>query len=511
MLQVNRISKRYGQERVLDQITFALNPGEHAALVGANGSGKSTLFRIIAGELEADGGSIILGRGKRLGYLAQNPAHSGLETVGQILLGPHWQPTDLPRTKAEGLALATLGGLGLAQLRLDMPAQALSGGELTRAHLGALLLERPDILLLDEPTNHLDIRALEWLEGELAHYPGAVLLISHDRVFLDRVVTVIFELDELSHQLRKYPGNYSDYAEVKAREREKAYAAWKDQQAEIRRLTADWKNTAEQARWSENQTKDSKMRRYAKKVARKGLAKKQRLERYLASDERVEKPLDRWRLRVNFDETSHHSQSVLSAEDLGFAYPGRPLFANLDLQISDGERVALIGPNGSGKSTLLKLLVGELPLQTGSLRWGSSIRLGYMAQKQEDLPLEQNALELLAEIKPMPLNEAHHFLHYFLLDENQVRLPVSQLSYGQRARLMLARLVAQGANFLVLDEPVNHLDIPSREQFEMALQAFNGGLLLVAHDRAFISRVCDTTWNLEEGSLRKGYAADLSA
>lgn len=511
MLQINRITKRFGHTLILDQVSLHMKTGEKAALVGANGSGKSTLFQIITGDLKPDSGSIIRSKGERLGYLPQNPAALKAENVGQALLGEHWLPVKNRRlqSKEEGRALATLSALGLPQLSLSQPVASLSGGELTRVHLSALLLAQPQVLLLDEPTNHLDIRALEWLEQEIKHYRGTILLISHDRVFLDRTIEAVFELDDISHKIEKHVGNYSSYAEQKKREQEKAYAVWKDQQAEIRRLTADWKTTAEQARWSENQTKDSKMRRYAKKVARKGLAKKKRLERYLESEERIEKPLERWRLRINFDENSHRSQRVLQTEDLSFHYPGRPLFQNLNLQILDGERIALIGPNGSGKSTLLKVLLGQLTPSGGSFQWGPSVKPGYLAQKQDDLPPDQNAVEILGAVKAAPLNEIHHFLHYFLLDETQVRLPASLLSFGQRARLMLARIVAQGANFLVLDEPVNHLDIPSREQFELALQAFSGGLLLVAHDRAFISRVCTQTWELQETEIRKGYAADL--
>ncbi|MBP7213928.1 MAG: ABC-F family ATP-binding cassette domain-containing protein, partial [Anaerolineaceae bacterium] len=398
--------------------------------------------------------------------------------------------------------LKLMANLGLAALSLDTPLKTLSGGEGTRLQLAALLLQRPEILLLDEPTNHLDIPALEWLEDFVNHYKGIVLLISHDRVFLDRTVNIIFELDENKPGIRKFVGNYSAYADQIQFEKQKAYENWKDQEAEIRRLKADWINTAEQARFSENSTKDSTMRRYAKKVAKKGLAKKHRLERYLESEERLEKPMDKWRININFAEPEHQSQQILNVENLNFGYKENNLLQNLNLHITAGQRVALIGSNGSGKSTLLKILMGELAQNSGSYRWGNSVVHGYMPQKQESLDPKLSVIEQIQAVKAMSLTETYHFLHYFLLDEEHAILPTSALSYGQRARLVLARLVAQGANFLVLDEPVNHLDIPSREQFEKALQAFNGGILLVAHDRAFIARTCNTLWELKDRKMK---------
>jgi len=506
MLQINRINKTYNVVEILKDVTFSLADGEHAALVGSNGSGKTTLFEIIAGKLPADSGNVVTGKNDFIGYLPQNPLAIDAKTIREAMLlslnqiNPY--PTLELHPKEEAEALKLLANLGLAHLSLDTPLNTLSGGEGTRLQLAALLLQRPVILLLDEPTNHLDIPALEWLEDFVRHYKGIVLLISHDRVFLDRTMQTIYELDETKPGIRKFVGNYSAYAKQVETEKQKAYENWKDQEAEIRRLKADWINTAEQARYSENSTKDSTMRRYAKKVAKKGLAKKHRLERYLESEERLEKPMDKWRININFAETEHQSQQILSTERLSFGYNETLLFQNLNLHIAAGQRVALIGSNGSGKSTLLKILMGELAQKTGSYRWGNSTVLGYMPQKQENLDPNLTVLEQIQTINAMNLTETYHFLHYFLLDEDHAVLPTSALSYGQRARLLLARLVAQGANFLVLDEPVNHLDIPSREQFEKALQAFNGGILLVAHDRAFIARTCNTLWEMKDAKLR---------
>lgn len=514
MLHINRVSKRFDYTPILQDVSFTLGDGEKVALVGANGSGKSTLMNIVAGELEADSGTVTFSGSDTLGFLPQKGQRSGARTIEEsflLTLSAHYRggsPNALtPSEEAE--AYRILAGLGSAYLTLDMSLAQLSGGELTRVQLAALFLTAPSILLLDEPTNHLDIPALEWLEQFLQSYTGSVLLISHDRVFLDRVVSCVYELDEVTKSIRKFPGDYNNYARVIEEEKAKAYERWKDQQAEIKRLKADWIQTAEQARWSENQTKDSKMRRYAKKVAQKGNAKKKRLERYLEDEARVEKPMDKWRLRVNFGEPEHYSAIALQTEGLSFAYDERVLFEDLHLTLQGQERVALIGPNGCGKSTLLKVLLGALPPMAGTYRWGGRIRMGYMAQNQDTLDPSLTALEILKAIRPMTMSESYHFLHYFLLDEDQVILPTASLSFGQRSRLMLACLVAEGANFLVLDEPVNYLDIPSREQFEQALQAFTGGVLLVAHDRAFISRVTEKTWLLEDGKIKVGWSEDL--
>lgn len=500
MLQINRINKAYNVLEVLKDVTFSLSDGEHAALVGANGSGKTTLFEIISGRLPADSGNVVTSRNDFIGYLPQNPVAIDAKTIREAMLlslnqiNPY--PSQELHPKEEAEALSLLANLGLAYLSLDTPLKTLSGGEGTQLQLAALLLQHPEILLLDEPTNHLDIPALEWLEGFVRHYKGIVLLVSHDRVFLDRTMQTIYELDETMPGIRKFIGNYSAYAKQVEIEKQKAYETWKDQEAEIKRLRGDWHRTAEQARVSERSTKDSTMRRYAKKVAKKGTAKKKRLERYLDSPERIEKPMDKWRININFADTQHQSQQILTTRGLSFGYDESLLFENLDLHIAAGQRIALVGPNGSGKSTLLKVLMGQLEAGSGTFRWGNSILPGYMPQKQEDLDPDLTPIEQIQSIRHMTMSEVYHFLHYFLLDEDHAVLPTAALSFGQRARLFLARLVAQGANFLVLDEPVNHLDIPSREQFEKALEAFNGGMLLVAHDRAFITRTCNTLWEL---------------
>ena len=426
MLQVNRINKRFGYNQVLRDVTFNLNDGDHVGLVGANGSGKTTLLEIISGNLQPGSGSVFTSRGDSTGYLPQNPIAVQAETIADAMLlaincnSPYPSVELSAREEAETLKL--LANLGLGYLALSTPLSTLSGGEGTRVQLAALLLHKPDILLLDEPTNHLDIPALEWLESFVTAYPGIVLLISHDRVFLDRTVSAIYELDEDREGIRKFPGTYSNYAELVAQERQKAYELWKDQEAEIRRLRGDWLTTAEQARQTEKSTNDSKMRRYAKKVAKKGTAKKNRLERFLESPDRIEKPMKKWSININFAEGNHQSQQLLTTEKLSFGYGDTPLFENLDLNIRAGQRIAMVGANGSGKSTLLKVLLGQLATDSGTSQWGNSVVLGYMPQKQKDLNPNLTPIDHIQAVKAMNLSETYHFLHYFLLDEDHAVL-----------------------------------------------------------------------------------------
>ena len=541
MLQVSNLNKSYGVQTILKDISFNIQGNDRVGLVGANGCGKSTLLDILTGKLPADSGIVALEKGKILGYL---PQRTHLE--GDISIQSHLEngipglveaqqmmeeASDRLRTgdrealvvygeaasqfealggyQFEFKAQAILAGLGISYLGLDRPMNQLSGGEAMRVHLAGLLLAEPHILLLDEPTNHLDIEALEWLEGFLKAYQGAVLLVSHDRVFLDAIVNRILEIDVDTHTQREYAGNYSSFAKQKELALQKLVAAWQDQQAEIKRLRSDAQRTAEQARHSELATRDSTLRRYAKKVAKKAKAKEKRLERYLDSDQRVEKPEEKWRLRVNFDEGAHQSQLVMAARSLGHAYQSGWLFQDLDLNIQQGDRIALIGPNGCGKSTLLKCLLGEIQPNAGTVSIGNSTKIGYMPQQQETLPPEKTPIEIIQAIAPMNQSEVHHFLHYFLFEEEQARLPSSLLSFGQRARLLLAKLVASGSNCLVLDEPVNHLDIPSREQFERALEMFKGTVLVVAHDRAFIQHTADVIWKLKDGALSISYLKNI--
>ena len=539
MLQVINLSKHYGAETVLEGVSFVVNPGERVGLIGPNGSGKSTLLRIVAGVEGPDGGRVALGAGDSVDHLSQGIDADSGRTVGEAIRTglaeyegakrtvheiegrmAHASGAELDRL-LEGYGRATerfealggydvehrtsavIDGLGLGSIEDDAPLSQLSGGQQTRAGLASLLVADPSVLLLDEPTNHLDIDALEWLEGFLTGYTGAALIVSHDRAFLDRTVSGILELDDVTHRITAYPGNYSEYRFAKERDRDKQMAAWKDQQAETRRIEQDIRRTKETALRTETSTNHDFYRRRAKKVAQKAKARERRLERTLASPDQVEKPRAQWAMKLEFGQMPRGGQRVLSLDGAGHRYGDDWLFRDARLSLEHGERIALLGPNGSGKSTLLRIVAGETKPSEGEVRVGANVKIGYMPQEQEGLDRQRSAVDIVREATDMTETEARTFLHLYLFEGDEPLLPVGTLSYGQRSRLLLAKLVLEGANFLLLDEPVNHLDISSREQFEAALDAFPGTVLMAVHDRALIDRYATGVWSVEGGSIRR--------
>ena len=536
MLQAHQINKSYGVQTILEDITFSIQPNDRVGLVGANGAGKSTLLRILTHEEEADGGTVFLAPNANLGYLAQGLDLDLADTVGEFvrsgipgLAQAHARVEHLAEAMgrdSSGAALeaygdaislfeslggygveneieAVLSGLGLEGVSQADPMRRLSGGQRTRVGLARLLAAKPAVLLLDEPTNHLDIEALEWLEGFLSGYRGAVLVVSHDRRFLDRTVRRILELDPETHHLREFTGGYSDYEEARASEMEKQWGDWKDQQTEIRRMEQDIRQTKEHALSTERATNNDHLRRLAKKVARRAKSKEKRLQRYMDGQERVERPDAAEKMRLSFAPNLRSGQVVVTLQGLSKSFGELRVLRDVEQTLLYGERVALVGPNGSGKTTLLRLIMGEIAPDRGELAVGPSVRIGYMPQQQEVLDPRESALETIQKLAAMNDSEIFNFLHYFLIFEDKVRLPTANLSYGERARLLLARLVVSGANCLLLDEPVNHLDIPSRQQFETALEAFPGPILVSVHDRAFIERFATSVWRIKDGLVRK--------
>jgi ATP-binding cassette subfamily F protein 3 len=539
MLQVRNISHWFGDVKVLDQISFNLNRGERAGLIGPNGSGKTTLLKIITGALAPDQGRVQLSPASlRFGYLPQALDFPPKATVGDVLTAAEGErvaaETQLHQL-AERIAAATdgeldaalaaydralaefaakggasqaasaevvLAGLGLGDVDQTRPVRALSGGQKTRLGLARLLLTEPDLLLLDEPTNHLDITALAWLEEYLARYAGAVLIVSHDRAFLDRTATTILALDDVTHTLREYPGTYTDYALAMDRALEKQWAAYKEQQERVQRLTASIRRLAGQAKNIENETIHFHYRRIAKDLAHRAVIQQRRLERMLASEEMVDKPGLTWKMKLDFADAPRSGQDVLHVADVRIGYGQRVVLDQVNLHLRYGERAALIGANGSGKTTLLRCITGELSPWAGEVRLGRGVRLGYMAQEQETLDLAATPLALIRGAAPLNETEARSFLHYFLFAGDEVFLPVGQLSFGERSRLALALLAVRGCNFLLLDEPVNHLDIPSRERFEQAMARFEGTVLAVVHDRYFIERFATTLWMVQDNRVQ---------
>jgi ATP-binding cassette subfamily F protein 3 len=366
-----------------------------------------------------------------------------------------------------------------------------------------LLASSPQVLLLDEPTNHLDIDSLEWLESFLAAYRGAFIVVSHDRRFLDRTARRVLELNIRDHRLRAYTGGYSEYEAAKALEVQKQWGSWKDQQAEVRRMEQDIRQTREHALSTERATNNDHLRRLAKKVAQRAKAKEKRLQRYLEGGQHVERPQTPGQIQLSLNADDRSGQVVASLSGVGLRYSETWLYRGVELDLRYGERVALVGPNGSGKTSLLRMLVGEVTPGEGSIAIGPSVRVGYMPQEQELLNPRQSALDVIRELAPMSDSAVYNFLHYFLIYDDKVRQPVGQFSYGERTRLLLARLVVSGANCLLLDEPVNHLDIPSRQQFETALQGFPGSVIISIHDRAFIENFAATIWRIRDAHLVK--------
>jgi len=537
MLRVLAVAKSYGDTPILDHIHFTLAPGERAGLIGPNGAGKSTLLRIIAGLEAPDQGTVWRDPAVRLGYLAQALVYAPDDTVGGVVgqaLGP---VLALPATveRLAGVLAATSGpaydaaltayaaaldeaerldaygaparlaavlaGLGLAGLSDDTPVATLSGGQKTRLGLARLLLDRPDVLLLDEPTNHLDLGALRWLQTFVADYPGAVLLVSHDRAFLDALVTKILALDATTHTLTEYSGRYSDYAAEQERRAARLADDYRRQQEQIEGIEGDIRGLKGRARAREMTTIDFALRAKAKKGARTAKVRERKLERLLASEERIEKPRQHWEMKLEFGAAPRSGSRVLTLAGVSQAFDGRTLFAGLDGELAHGERVALLGPNGSGKTTLLRIISGQLAPTRGVVRLGANVRPGYFAQEQEGLPPQLTVLEAVLAVAALDETAARGFLHQFLFGGAAVFTRVADLSYGERARLVLARLVLSGVNFLLLDEPLNHLDIASRTHFEQALAAFTGTVLAVVHDRYFVAAFADRIWAIHDGRL----------
>ena len=539
MLTAHHITKTFNIKKVLEDVSFSLNPADHIGLTGPNGSGKTTLLKILLGHIEPDQGAITRNPNNlEIGYLAQAFEFQPNATIGALVSQARGNLENIERNlealakalvshpENEGLQIAfdaalrklesprlpkvhpqvILGKFNLADIPKDTSLSILSGGQKTRLGLALLLLNEPDILILDEPTNHLDILMLEWLEEWINKFEGGALIVSHDRAFLDNTVNRILDLDPITHTIKEYRGNYSQYHQQYLRTQEKQLSAYHDQVYEIRRIRQDIAKTKRQAYHVEQTTtsREPNPRRYAKKVARKAKSREKKLERFLNSDERVEKPIQSWQMKLEFQEKEHQSKDVLRLENLSVGYPNQnPLIKDLNIYVRSGARIVLTGPNGSGKTTLLRTIIGHLEPIAGKIYLGSKIRVGYMAQEQEWLPDNQNALETIQSHAPINETDARSFLHYFLFSGDDVLLPLKKLSFGERSRLELAILIVKGCDFLLLDEPINHLDIPSRSRFEQALSQFNGTVLAVVHDRYFIQRFASELWTLDNSGTLK--------
>ncbi|KQL46397.1 multidrug ABC transporter ATP-binding protein [Brevibacillus choshinensis] len=514
LLQLNEISKSYGGTPMLSGVSMKIETSERIGLIGVNGAGKSTLLQIIAGELPYDRGDVYLAKGAKIGYLRQN---SGLEldnTIGKEMRGvftdmlqvekelrelegqmsdPAWMADakkyeeTMRRYAAkadwflqnggyeiEAKIRGILHGMGFGSFSQDTPIHTLSGGQKTRLALAKTLLSEPDLLILDEPTNHLDFETLTWLEGYLRSYPGAILVVSHDRYFLDSLVTVIYELER--NEARRYTGNYSKYVIEKEKNREihaKKYAMQQEQIAKMEEYVERHIVRATSAKSAKN--------------------KRKQLDRL----ERIDKPLgDLKRTKLSFDigKTSH--KEVLQVRDLeicfGESNDRKPLLKNISFQLRRGEKVALIGPNGIGKSTLLKTIIGEFLPDSGEVVWGKEVTTGYYDQEQSSLQLHATILdEVWSHFPQIEEARIRRVLGNFLFSGEDVIKKIASLSGGEKARVALSKLMLAEANVMVLDEPTNHLDLSSKEVLESTLTKYEGTLLFISHDRYFLNKLAD--------------------
>ena len=516
ILNCSKIDKSFGTDVILSQASFVIEEKEKAAIVGINGAGKTTLLRIITGEEPSDAGEVYLSAGKSIGYLAQyqdldssNTIYEELQKAKQDLIDMEQRLTRLyelmdqaaPAEQAAYLAeydrlqhefsrrdgyaykseiTGVLKGLGFTEEDAHKPCSKLSGGEKTRVSLGKILLTKPDLILLDEPTNHLDIGSVSWLEGFLASYDGAVILVSHDRYFLDHVVTKVIDIDR--GKVSVYMGNYTQYAEKKRAAREAELKHWQEQQAYI-----------------QHQEKViEKLRSYNRE---KSIKRAESRVKQLAKLERLEKPqMETEKLRIRIKESDRSGNDVLSVRGLSKAFGGKQLFSGVDLDIRRGEHVGIIGENGTGKTTFLKILNHAVEPDTGEFRLGANVEVAYYDQEQQLLHDELSLFDEIREAYPdMTDTEIRNLLATFLFVGDDVFKLVGDLSGGERGRLSLAKLLVSPCNLLILDEPTNHLDILSKEVLESALKDYGGTILFVSHDRYFINVIAGRILDLKDG------------
>ena len=517
LISVQELQKSFGVHEVLRSVTFSLQKGEKMGLVGVNGCGKTTLMRMIAGEMQPDGGAIHRNKDLRVGYLAQLGDIPLTDTVWGALLkvfepirvmerrmaeiekllesadpetalrlsGEYQRLTESYNAQQgyayEGEILRVLTGLGLKPEMHQRQVSTLSGGERTRLSLAKLLLQKPDVILMDEPTNHLDLEAIEWLQDYLTDYKGSLLLISHDRYFLDRVCNTMGEL--LGGRMIKFTGNYTEYMKKRTADFETRMKAYELQQKEIRREQAI-------------------IERYRSFNREKSIKAAESREKRLAKVERLEKPVEEQHVRFSFDARRRSGEEALEVRDLSKSFEGQTVFQDLSFKLRTGDRVALIGPNGVGKSTLFRILTHQINPDHGSVRFGVNIDAGYYDQHQQNLNPQNTILDEVWNAFPkLEQTRIRSALGLFLFTGDEVFEKIEKLSGGERGRVALTKLMLKQDNLLLLDEPTNHLDMDSREVLEDALRDFPGTILAISHDRYFINRFAEKVMVMEQDGL----------
>ena len=519
LLVATGLAKSFGALDVFTGIDLRIEAGDRVGFVGANGAGKTTVLRILAGAEEQTGGDVARKRGLMAGYLPQDPPpardltlHAAMLEVFAPVLEQAAVLREMEHRLAEAAAAAAdnyealleeyghaqaqfevaggydyetrirqvLGGLGFNEDEHDKPLAHLSGGERTRALLAQLLLQEPDLLLLDEPTNHLDLEAVEWLEEVLLRWKGGLVVVAHDRYFLDKVANRIWDMN--LGRLEAYRGNYSAFRLQREMRLDRQRQEWESQQEFIEK------------------TEEFIRRNLAGQRTKEAQGRRTRLERFLR-DEAIERPQDQQQIRLGLTTQIRSGDLVLATKDLAVGYD-RPLFWAEDAEIRRGDRVALIGPNGAGKTTLLKTILGDLAPLQGRVRTGASVEPGYLAQAQAGLDTDETVLDAILDVRNLPLAQARNFLGQFLFRGDDVFRTIGTLSGGQRSRVALARLTLKGANFLLLDEPTNHLDLETQEILEQVLKQFPGTVLLVTHDRWLVQALATQVWRVDGDEMR---------
>ena len=520
VLACDRITKSFGVDIILNQITFSVNEGSRLGVVGGNGAGKTTLFNIIAGEMSPDSGEIYKLRDTTMAYLPQNTVLMSEKTIWDELMEVFRPLLDMEETlrqmeakmadyismdegeytrllneysrlqetfdrqggySYESFIRGVLVGLGFSPEEFDSPIDHLSGGQKTRVALTKVLLEKPSLLLLDEPTNHLDLDAMQWLEEYLQSYPGTIMVISHDRYFLDALCDHILEVENKTARL--YSGNYSSYVDQKAQwiaQREREYKA---QQREIAR-------------------QEEIIERYRSFNREKSIRAAESRQKRLDKMERVEKVYHGDQISFSFDIDRQSGRDVLAVDSLSKAFGDNRLFEDISFNIRLGDRVALIGPNGCGKSTLFKIILGKIPPSSGTVKTGTGVEIGYYDQELQSLDPNNTVLEeLWRDFPHMRETEIRNALAARLFRGDSVYKSVGSLSGGEKGHLLLTKLVLANNNFLLLDEPTNHLDMPSREELERALLEFPGTILMISHDRYFLNKLANRVIAMESGGI----------
>lgn len=518
ILACKDVHKSYGIDVVLESISFHIEKNEKVAVVGVNGAGKSTLFKILIGSISLDGGEVYQSKGTTLGYLAQDMPIDINNTVFEEMLKVFENMIELENEirdmekdmqnhseneleslmnkysqlqhsfeQKDGYAYKSkikgvLKGLGFSDEEFNQPIYQLSGGQKTRVALGKLLLTQPDILLLDEPTNHLDIAAINWLEEFLRSYTGAIMIISHDRYFLDRIVTKVIEIENKKSNV--YEGNYTYYSNKKEIVRQIQLKQYLDQQKEIKH----------------QEQVIEKLRSFNRE---KSIKRAESREKLLDKLERVEKPDDLPdKMRLLFEPKIPSGNDVIHIENLCKSFDGVKLFSNICMDIKKEDKVALIGANGIGKTTLLKIILGEVKLDSGTIRLGTNVKIGYYDQEQQNLDESKTIIEEISSLYPNMTNtQIRNMLAAFVFTGDDVFKPISALSGGEKGRVCLAKLMLSGANFLILDEPTNHLDIFSKEILEDAINNFSATVLYISHDRYFINKTAKRILDMSSNGI----------